>query len=90
MSADAGFSAYPGANNGESGRGSGEGGFRSATPNKKGQYSNAVLDELESQNDEQIGIMSGKVRMLKDVSLLLHGERACMYAVGKAMLTQYL
>ena len=70
LSADAGFSAYPGAN-GESGRGSGDGGFRSATPNKKGQYSNAVLDELESQNDEQIGIMSGKVRMLKDVSSLL-------------------
>lgn len=65
---DAGFSAYPGAN-GDSGRGSGDGGFRSATPNKKGQYSNAVLDELESQNDEQIGVMSGKVRMLKDVSL---------------------
>jgi len=64
---DAGFSAYPGAN-GESGRGSGDGGFRSATPNKKGQYSNAVLDELESQNDEQIGVMSGKVRMLKEVS----------------------
>jgi len=33
-----------------------------------------VLDELESQNDEQIGIMSGKVRMLKDVSSLLCRE----------------
>jgi blocked-early-in-transport protein 1 len=78
LSADAGFSAYPGANNGESGRGSGDGGFRSATPNKKGQYSNAVLDELESQNDEQIGIMSGKVRMLKDVSCwFLFARRAC-------------
>lgn len=68
MSADAGFSAYPGSGGGESGRGSGDGGFRSATPNKKGQYSGAVLDELESQNDEQIGVMSGKVRMLKEVS----------------------
>jgi blocked-early-in-transport protein 1 len=76
LSADAGFSAYPGAN-GDSGRGSGDGGFRSATPNKKGQYSNAVLDELESQNDEQIGIMSGKVRMLKDVSLLLVDDGYC-------------
>jgi len=73
LSADAGFSAYPGAN-GESGRGSGDGGFRAATPNKKGQYSNAVLDELESQNDEQIGIMSGKVRMLKDVSCCCAGS----------------
>jgi blocked-early-in-transport protein 1 len=74
---DAGFSAYPGSGGanglGESGRGSGDGGFRAATPNKKGQYSNAVLDELESQNDEQIGVMSGKVRMLKEVSLW----RAC-------------
>jgi hypothetical protein len=32
-----------------------------------------VLDELESQNDEQIGIMSGKVRMLKDVSFASEG-----------------
>jgi blocked-early-in-transport protein 1 len=72
LSADAGFSAYPGAN-GDSGRGSGDGGFRSATPNKKGQYSNAVLDELESQNDEQIGVMSGKVKMLKDVSTSREG-----------------
>lgn len=51
------------------GRASGDGGFRSATPNKKGQYSNAVLDELESQNEEQVGVLSGKVRMLKDVSV---------------------
>lgn len=47
---------------------SGDGGFRPATPNRKGQYSAAVLDELESQNDEQVGIMTGKVKMLKDVS----------------------
>jgi len=88
LSADAGFGAYPSANNGESGRGSGDGGFRSATPNKKGQYSNAVLDELESQNDEQIGIMSGKVRMLKDVSgcsCYLRWE----FAMTGEVLTQY-
>ncbi|KAG6024128.1 hypothetical protein E4U40_003577 [Claviceps sp. LM458 group G5] len=28
--------------------------YRSATPNRKGQYSDAVLNELESQNDEQV------------------------------------
>ena len=47
---------------------SSDGGFRPATPNKKGQYSNAVLGELESQNEDQVGEMSKKVRMLKDVS----------------------
>ena len=52
------------------GRSSGDGGFRSATPNRKGQYSDAVIDELESQNDEQVGEMSKKVRMLKDVRIL--------------------
>lgn len=41
--------------------------FRSATPNSRGQYSAAVLDELESQNDEHVGVLTSKVRMLKDV-----------------------
>lgn len=41
--------------------------FRPATPNKKGQYSDAVLNELESQNNEQIEGIMGKVRILKDV-----------------------
>ncbi|MCJ1232076.1 protein transport protein bet1 [Varicellaria rhodocarpa] len=43
------------------------GGFRPATPNKKGQYSDAVLEELESQNDNQVEGMSAKVKMLKEV-----------------------
>lgn len=43
--------------------------FRSATPNSRGQFSAAVLDELESQNDnEHVGILTGKVKQLKDVS----------------------
>ena len=46
-----------------------DGGFRPATPNKRGQYSDAVLSELESQNDDQSTEMSKKVKMLKDVSL---------------------
>ena len=33
----------------------------------RGQYNDAVLDELESQNDSQVEGMSAKVRMLKDV-----------------------
>lgn len=43
------------------------GGFRPATPNRKGQYSDAVLNELESQNDAQVEGIMGKVRVLKDV-----------------------
>ena len=35
----------------------------------RGQYSDAVLSELENQNDEQLEGMSAKVKMLKDVRL---------------------
>lgn len=48
---------------------SSRGGFRPATPNSRGQYSGAVLDELESQNDAQVEGIMGKVKVLKDVSL---------------------
>ena len=77
---EGGFGAYPGVNGngggglfpgGSAGSGRGGGGygddFRSATPNSRGQYSAAVLDELESQNDEHVGVLTGKVKMLKDV-----------------------
>jgi blocked early in transport 1 len=70
----ASFGAYPGANGTPTGSGSGRGSadptFRSATPNSRGQYSAAVLDELESQNEEQVSVLTGKVKMLKDVSRL--------------------
>ena len=36
----------------------------------RGQYSDAVLSELESQNDDQVEGMSAKVKMLKDVRVL--------------------
>lgn len=64
------FSAYPGANSSDMGqRRSADGGFRSATPDKKGRYADAVYNELESQNDEQVGVMTEKVKMLKSVSM---------------------
>ena len=63
------FSAYPGGGGGQ-GAASSEPSFRTATPNQRGQYSDAVLSELESQNDEQLEGMSAKVRMLKDVRLV--------------------
>ncbi|KAL7950983.1 hypothetical protein V8C42DRAFT_308141 [Trichoderma barbatum] len=48
--------------------------YRTATPNKKGQYSDAVLNELESQNDEQVAGILGKVRVLKDMTAAIGDE----------------
>lgn len=67
------FGAYPGSGSAATpyGDGAANGGaskLRSATPNQRGQYSDAVLSELESQNDEQMEGMSAKVKMLKQVS----------------------
>ncbi|KAK4459953.1 hypothetical protein QBC42DRAFT_289024 [Cladorrhinum samala] len=56
------------------GEGSSRGGFRPATPNRKGQYSDAVLNELESQNDEQVDGILGKVRLLKDMTVAIGDE----------------
>jgi hypothetical protein len=53
---------------GARGVGVGGGQYRAATPNRKGQYSASVLEELEAQNDEAVEGLSAKVRMLKDVS----------------------
>ncbi|PFH61545.1 hypothetical protein XA68_17048 [Ophiocordyceps unilateralis] len=49
-------------------------GYRPATPNGKGQYSDAVLNELESQNDAQVEGILGKVRTLKDMTLAIGDE----------------
>ena len=45
----------------------------------RGQYSDAVLNELESQNDGQVEGILGKVRQLKDVSTLVYdvGMKQC-------------
>ena len=57
------FSAYP--NGGASPSGNQQ--FRAATPNSRGQYSDAVLSELESQNDDHVSGILGKVGKLKEV-----------------------
>lgn len=64
------FGAYPNTpySNG-SPSASAAGQFRTATPDKKGRYSDAVLSELESQNDEHISGILGKVGQLKQVRL---------------------
>lgn len=45
-----------------------------ATPNSKGQYSDTVISQLESQNDEHLEGLSAKVKILKDVACKIGDE----------------
>lgn len=47
--------------------------YRVATPNRKGQYSSTVMDELESQNDEVEGLRR-KVGLLKEITVAIGEE----------------
>ena len=40
----------------------------------RGQYSDAVLSELENQNDQHLEGMSAKVKMLKDITVAIGDE----------------
>lgn len=48
----------------------------------RGQYSDAVLSELESQNDQQVEGILGKVKILKEVGFAFpfHTE---LYAISE-------
>jgi len=46
----------------------------------RGQYSDAVLNELESQNDGQVEGIMGKVRQLKDVCSSIRYTRTLLMA----------
>ncbi|EGP90437.1 putative BET1 v-SNARE [Zymoseptoria tritici IPO323] len=85
----AAFSAYPGGAEAAGARGSGDGGFRTATPNRRGQYSDSVLSELESQNDDQAGEMSKKVKMLKDLTMAIGDEIRDSTAFAEKMNDQF-
>ncbi|KAK4122904.1 v-SNARE [Parathielavia appendiculata] len=61
------------------------GGYRPATPNRKGQYSDAVLNELESQNDQQVEGIMGKVKMLKDMTIAIGDEIRDSSALAEKM-----
>ncbi|KAF2003037.1 hypothetical protein P154DRAFT_520390 [Amniculicola lignicola CBS 123094] len=63
-----------GAPGGGSGLGDSSNPYRSATPNSRGQYSDAVLDAMESQNDEQVSVLSSKVSQLKSLTSLIGEE----------------
>ncbi|KAI1476562.1 hypothetical protein K445DRAFT_321471 [Daldinia sp. EC12] len=72
---------YPGGSNGAPAGGSSthlgvesRGSYRAATPNSRGQYSDAVLNELESQNDQQVEGILGKVKILKDMTTAIGDE----------------
>ncbi|KAE8449180.1 hypothetical protein EG329_008347 [Mollisiaceae sp. DMI_Dod_QoI] len=66
--------------------GSGNGmGYRPATPNSRGQYSDAVLNELESQNDGQVEGIMGKVRLLKDMTMAIGDEIRDSSAMAEKM-----
>ncbi|KAI5195173.1 putative BET1 v-SNARE [Aureobasidium subglaciale] len=85
------FAAYPGNNAGALGteRTSSGASFRSATPDKRGAYSDAVLSELESQNDEQVSEMSKKVGMLKDLTMRIGDEIRDSTALAEKMNGQF-
>ncbi|USP80863.1 hypothetical protein yc1106_08137 [Curvularia clavata] len=78
-----------GAGYGLNGAGAGESVYRSATPNSRGQYSAAVLDELESQNDEHVGVLTSKVKMLKDLTHLIGDEIRDSTALAEKMNDQF-
>ncbi|KAI0181448.1 hypothetical protein GGR52DRAFT_524591 [Hypoxylon sp. FL1284] len=71
---------YPGNNSAAAGSGAqhlgveSRGSYRPATPNSKGQYSDAVLNELESQNDQEVEGILGKVKILKDMTSAIGDE----------------
>ncbi|CAM1510412.1 Fc.00g007470.m01.CDS01 [Cosmosporella sp. VM-42] len=71
-----GYGAPPAANGGGQylGVDGGNKGFRPATPNRRGQYSDAVLNELESQNDAHVEGILGKVKVLKDMTVAIGDE----------------
>ncbi|KAI4756498.1 putative BET1 v-SNARE [Aureobasidium sp. EXF-3400] len=79
------FGAYPGSSTERANSAT----FRTATPDKRGAYSDAVLSELESQNDEQVSEMSKKVGMLKDLTLRIGDEIRDSTALAEKMNDQF-
>ncbi|KAF1961500.1 hypothetical protein CC80DRAFT_532113 [Byssothecium circinans] len=69
----------------------GEGGvgYRSATPNSRGQYSAQALEEMESQTEENFGVLTGKVRMLKDLTVAIGDEIRTSSSLAEKMNDQF-
>ncbi|KAK9380204.1 uncharacterized protein V2V93DRAFT_359724 [Kockiozyma suomiensis] len=49
-------------------------GFRTATPNARGQYSDSVMSGLESQNENELEGLTARVRLLKDITVKIGEE----------------
>ncbi|KAA6412377.1 MAG: snare complex subunit [Lasallia pustulata] len=64
-------------------------GFRPATPNRRGQYSDAVLSELESQNDQELEGVGAKVKLLKDLSVAIGDEIRDSSKMAEGMLNSF-
>ena len=56
---------------------------------KRGQYSDATLNELESQNDGQVEGIMGKVRQLKELSVGIGEEIRHSSALAEKMNDQF-
>ncbi|KAH6656722.1 hypothetical protein BKA67DRAFT_165410 [Truncatella angustata] len=70
-----GYGGYPGSNGSGGGLGvPSSGGFRPATPNSRGQYDAATLEQLESQNDQEVSGIMSKVKVLKTLSVAMGDE----------------
>ena len=54
-------------------------------PLRRGQYSDAVLSHLESQNDKELDGISGKVKMLKDLSVAIGDEIKSSTSLAETM-----
>jgi len=65
--------------------GVGQPSYRPATPNSRGQYSDATLNELESQNDGEVEGIMGKVRQLKDMTIAIGEEIQSSSALAEKM-----
>jgi len=76
---------YNGSSNGSPNLGPERSGYRPATPNSKGQYSDATLNELESQNDGQVEGIMGKVKQLKDMTIAIGDEIRDSSALAERM-----
>lgn len=69
-----GYGGYPGSNGNGGHLGVESRSYRPATPNSRGQYDTATLEELESQNDSQVTGILDKVKILKTMSVAMGDE----------------
>lgn len=82
-----GYNPYSAAGSSGNGLAPGGGGYRPATPNSRGQFSDATLNELESQNDGEVSGILGKVRLLKDMTMAIGDEIRDSSALAEKMVS---